>query len=146
MTIPLGFAFYMPAPELTAWYKHERILKPQDIAPKHRPPKPPPHPPYPTQPALALGLLEQCTAHHPDRKGQSVIADALSGSAGLMAGAAALFGGVQGMSQLRSHQQVRLYKREQHVADSCATHPGTPLRIRIRGGDEMVAVVGSGRL
>jgi hypothetical protein len=146
LTIPLGFAFYMPAPELTAWYTHERILKQQGIPPKHRPPKPPAHPQYPTKQALALCLLEQGKEHYPDLKVPSVIADALYGSAGFMAGASALFGGVQVMSQLRSNQKVRAYKRAQHVADYVATHPGTPLRIRIRGGDEMVAVVGSGRL
>jgi hypothetical protein len=146
ITIPVGFAFYMPAPELTAWYKQERILKQQSIPPKHRPPKPPPNPQYPTKQELALRLLEQCQEHHPDLKVQSVIADALYGSADFMDGASALFGGVQVISQLRSNQKVRVYKREQHVADYVATHPGTPLRIRIRGGDEMVAIVGSGRL
>jgi hypothetical protein len=39
-----------------------------------------------------------------------------------------------------------VHKREQHVADYFATHPGTPQQIRIRGGDEMVAIVGSARL
>jgi hypothetical protein len=146
ITIPLGFAFYMPAPELTAWYKQERILKQQGIPLKHRPPKPPPNPQYPTKQELALCLLEQCKEHHPDLKVQAIIADALYGSAGFMDGASALFGGVQVISQLRSNQKVRVYKREQHVADYFATHPGTPLRIRIRGGDEMVAIVGSGRL
>jgi hypothetical protein len=146
ITIPLGFAFYMPAPELTAWYKQERMLKQQGIPPKHRPPKPPPNPQYPTKQELALCLLEQCKAHHPDLKVQSVIADALYGNAGFMDGASALFGGVQVISQLRGNQKVRVYKHEQHVADYFATHPGTPLRIRIRGGDEMEAIVGSGRL
>ena len=63
-----------------------------------------------------------------------------------MDGASALFGGGQVRSQRRSNQQVRVYKREQPVADYVATHPGTPRQIRIRGGDEMVALVGSGRL
>jgi hypothetical protein len=44
ITIPLGFAFYMPAPELTAWYKQERTLKQQGIPRKRRPPKPPSNP------------------------------------------------------------------------------------------------------
>jgi hypothetical protein len=37
-------------------------------------------------------------------------------------------------------------KRDQHVADYFATHPGTPQRLRIRGGHEGVATVGSARL
>jgi hypothetical protein len=36
--------------------------------------------------------------------------------------------------------------RDQHVADYFATHPGTPYSICIRGGTEVVAMVGSARL
>jgi len=56
------------------------------------------------------------------------------------------FGGVQVISQIRSNQKVRLRKREQPVADYFATHPGTPHTIRIRGGEEVIAIVGSARL
>jgi DDE superfamily endonuclease len=146
ITIPMGFAFYMPAPELTAWYTQERLLKQQGIPRKHRPPKPPSNPQYPTKQELALCLLAQCKTHHPALHVHCIIADALYGSAAFMDGASALFGGVQVISQLRSNQRVRVHKRELHVADYFATHPGTPQQIRIRGGDEMVAIVGSARL
>ena len=49
-------------------------------------------------------------------------------------------------TQIRSNQNIRAGKRVQHVADYFATHPGTPYRIRIRGGEEVVALVGSARL
>jgi hypothetical protein len=62
------FVFYMPVPELTAWYKQERILKQQGIPSKHRPPKPPLNPQYATKQELALCLLEQCKEHRPDLK------------------------------------------------------------------------------
>jgi hypothetical protein len=75
-----------------------------------------------------------------------ITADALYGTATFVEGAAALFGGVQVISQIRSNQKVRLQKREQHVADYFATHPGTPQQIRIRGGEEVGAMVGSARL
>jgi hypothetical protein len=39
-----------------------------------------------------------------------------------------------------------VHKREQHVADYFAAHPGTPQKIRIRGGAEVVAIVASARL
>jgi hypothetical protein len=146
LTIPVGFAFYMPAPALTAWYKQERRLKQLGIPRKRRPPKPPVHPLYPTKHELALRLLAQCKAHYPDLHVQCVIADAFYGSATFMEEASAIFGGVQVISQLRSNQKVRVDQREQHVADYFATHPGPPQRIRIRGGDEMVAMVGSARL
>ena len=75
-----------------------------------------------------------------------ITAAALYGTATVVNGAAALFGGVQVISQLRSNQKVRWHKRDQHVADSFATPPGTPQHIRIRGGEEVVALVGSARL
>src|SRR5207237_8810212 len=43
-------------------------------------------------------------------------------------------------------QKSYTYKREQNVSDYFATHPGTPHTIRIRGGQEVVAIVGSARL
>jgi hypothetical protein len=50
------------------------------------------------------------------------------------------------ISQIRSNQNMRVGKRDQHVADYFATHPGPPSSLRIRGGDEVVAMVGSARL
>src|SRR6266478_3805505 len=44
ISIPVGFVFYQPAPELSAWYKQEKTLKKQGVPAKQRPPKPAPHP------------------------------------------------------------------------------------------------------
>jgi len=57
ITLPVGFAFYQPAPELSAWYKQEKALKKQGVAQPQRPPKPPANPAYPTKQQLALRLL-----------------------------------------------------------------------------------------
>jgi hypothetical protein len=146
ITIPMGFAFYQPAPELSAWYKQERRLKHQGIPKPQRPPNPPPKPQYPTKQELALRLLQPCKANHPTLRIHCIVADALYGTAPFIDGASAIFGGVQVISQLRSNQKVRVDKREQHVADYFATHPGTPQKIRIRGGAERVALVHSARM
>src|SRR3989442_14720000 len=66
ISIPVGFVFSQPAPELSAWYKKEKTLKKQGIPQKQRPPKPAPNPQYPTKQQLALRLLEAFKAHHPD--------------------------------------------------------------------------------
>jgi hypothetical protein len=146
LTIPMGFTFYQPAPELSAWYKQERALKQQGVPKSQRPPKPPANPQYPTKQDLALWLLQQCKENHPDLHVHCITADALYGTATFVDAAAAIFGGVQVISQLRSNQKVRLSKREQHVSDYFATHPGTPQTLRIRGGEEVVAMVGSARM
>ena len=74
------------------------------------------------------------------------MADALYGTATFVDGASAICDGVHVLSHIRSTQNIRGGKRAQHIADSCATHPGTPQRLRIRGGQEVVATVGSARL
>src|SRR5467141_4090726 len=146
ISLPVGVVFYQPAPELSTWDKTEKALKKQGVPQKQRPPKPAPNPQYPTKQQLALCLLEAFKTHHPDMQIHCITADALYGTATFVDGASALFGGVQVLSQIRSNQNLRVGKREQHVADYFATHPGTSHRIRIRGGAEVSAMVGSARL
>ena len=146
ISIPVGGAFYQPAPELSAWDKKEKALKKQGVAKPQRPPKPPTNPAYPTKQQLALRLLERFHAQYPPLRVHCITADALYGTAPFVDGAAVLFGGVQVIAPRRSNQKGRVHKREQHVADYFATHPGMPHSIRIRGGEEVIAIVGSARL
>ena len=146
ISIPVGFVFYQPDPDLSAWYRREKALKKQKVPKAQRPPKPAPNPAYPTKQQLALRLLEDFKANHPDIQVHCITADALYGTAPFVDAASALYGGVQVLSQIRSNQNIRIGKREQPVADYFATHPGTPHRIRIRGGEEVVAMVSSARL
>ena len=146
ISIPVGVVFYQPAPELSAWYKTDKNFKRQGVPPKQRPRKPAPNPQYPTKEQLALRLLASFKAHHPEVRIHAVMADALYGTATFVDGASTLFNGVQVLSQIRSNQNIRVGTRDQHVADYFATHPGTPYRIRIRGGEEVGALVGSARL
>ena len=146
ISIPVGFVFSQPDPELSVWYQREKALKKQKVPKAQRPPQPAPNPQYPTKQQLALCLLEAFKTHHPDMQIHCITADALYGTATFVDGASALFGGVQVLSQIRSNQNLRVGKREQHVADYFATHPGTSHRIRIRGGEAVVAMISSARL
>jgi DDE superfamily endonuclease len=146
ISIPVGFVFYQPAPELSAWYRWEKARKKHKGPKAQRLPKPAPNPDYPTKQQLALRLLEDFEANHPDIRVHCITADALYGAGPFVDAASALFGGVQVLSQIRSNQNIRIGKREQHVADYFATHPGTPQRICIRGAEEMAAMVSSARL
>jgi hypothetical protein len=146
ISIPVGFVFYQPDPELSAWYRREKARKKHQGPKAQRLPKPAPNPAYPTKQQLALRLLADFKANHPDIRVHCITADALYGMAPFVDTASALFGEVQVLSQIRSNQNIRIGKREQHVADYFATHPGTPQRICIRGAEEMVAMVRSARL
>jgi len=91
-------------------------------------------------------VLAKFKTHHPDVRVHCSAADALYGTAAFVDGAAAMFGGVQVISQRRSNQTVRLQKRAQSVVEYFATHPGIPHTLPIRGGHEVVAIVSSARL
>src|SRR5712691_2867566 len=80
ISMPVGFVFYQPAPELSAWYKQEKGLKKQGVPHKQRPPKPAPNSLYPTKQQLALRLLEAFKAQHPDIRVHCIAADALYGT------------------------------------------------------------------
>jgi len=146
ITIPMACAFYQPAPELSAWYQEDKRRTQEGVPKQQRPPKPPPNPAYPTTQELALRLLQQCKAHHPELRVHCLVADALYGASTFVDAASAIFEGGQGSSQRRSHQTVRVYKCEQYVADYFTSHPGTPQKIRIRGGEEIAVLVGSARM
>ena len=146
ISMPVGFGFYQPAPELSAWYKRAKVFKKQGVPPKQRPPKPAPNAQYPTKQHLALRLLAAFKAQHPDIRVHCIVADALYGTGTFVDEASAMFGGVQVLSQIRSNQNIRARTREQHVADYFATHAGTPHTTRIRGGEEVVVWVSSARL
>lgn len=146
ISLPVGFVFYQPDPELSTWYRREKTRKKHKGPKAQRLPKPAPHPDYPTKQQLALRLLADFKANHPDIRVHCITADALYGTAPFVDAASALFGGVQVLSQIRSNQNIRIGKREQHVADYFATHPGTPQRICIRGAEERAARVSSARL
>src|SRR5438093_8989286 len=94
ISIPVGFTFYQPAPELSAWYKKEKALKKQGVAKQQRLPKPAPNPHYPTKQDLALRLLAQFKAQHPDCRVHCITADALYGPAPFADGASAMLGGL----------------------------------------------------
>ena len=72
---------YQPDPELSAWYRREKALKKHTAPKAQRPPKPAPNPEYPTKQHLALRLLEDCKANHPDIRVHCITADALYGTA-----------------------------------------------------------------
>jgi hypothetical protein len=75
-----------------------------------------------------------------------VLADALYGTAHLVDAASVLFAGVQVISQLRRHPTVRFRPRTLSVQQYFERYPGVPQTLRLRGGRDVHARVGSARL
>ncbi len=142
---PGGVVCSQPAPAWRAWDKQATALQPHGVPPKPRPSPPPAHPRSPTTHALALSVRAPWKTQPPAGKVNGLTAEARSGPASCGDGASARCGGVQVLAPIRSTQTVRLPKRAQHGSDSWATHPGPPPTLRLRGGHEGVAIVGSAR-
>jgi len=146
ITIPVGFAFYRPDPVRTAWTKENKALKKKGIPKKERPSEPTKNLAYPTKVELALRLLKEFKQWHPTVVVKAVLADALYGAAKFVDPASAIFGDNQVVSQLRHNQKVNFRGRTLPVDEFFNRYPGVPVKLRIRGGEEVAAIVSSARL
>ena len=90
--------------------------------------------------------MEQFRHHHSQIKVKAVVADALYGQAKFMDAAAALFGGVQVISQLHHNQNIRYQNRKQHVSTYFSKYQGVAQVVSIRGLAPITAIVASARL
>jgi len=146
ITIPVGFSFYEPDPELKAWRKQDEKLKKQGVAKKDRPPELPRNPNYPTIPEISLNLLEQFKKKHSNIKIECILADALYGTAKFLDTASKIFGGIQVISQIKSNQNILFKGRERSVKSYFDKFKGVAHKIKIRGGKKVKVIVGSARL
>jgi len=146
ITVPVGFDFYVPDPELSAWRKEDKRLRKKNVPKTMRPPKPPRNPAYPTIPQIALSLVEKFKRDHPQIHVPCISADALYGTGEFVDDAARIYKNVQVISQIRSNQNVRFRERTLSVEKYFAKRSGVKQTIRIRGGEEVEATVGSARL
>lgn len=145
VTIPVGFVFYIPDPALSAWYKLKKQAKKTKTETK-LPPKPKRNEAYPTKQEIALSLLEEFRAYHPEVQIKCIVADALYGTDNFLSKASAIFGGIQVISQLRSNQNVRSRGQLINVESYFAKYPGGIQEVKIRGGELVKVIVGSARL
>ena len=65
LTLPVGFDFYMPDPQLKVWEKKDEELRKKGIAKKERPPKPKRDERYPKKETIGLNLLREFHEYHP---------------------------------------------------------------------------------
>jgi hypothetical protein len=146
VTVPVGFSFYMPDPALSAWYKMRNATQKEEPGKRKLPRKPKRNPAYPTKQQIALNLLYEFRAYHPEVQVKCIVADALYGTDEFINKASQVFGGIQVISQLRSNQKVRSRGQLMSVAAYFAKYGGGLQEIKIRGGESAKVVIGSARL
>lgn len=132
-TFPVGFRFYVPDPQLSAWRKRDKALKKQGVVKGLRPKRPmPDHLRYPTLQTLALEMIEEFVTQFPELVIKGVLADALYGTASFMDKAARLTG-AQVVSQLRANQLVSNRNSQAILSDYFARQQGVETQVIIRG-------------
>ena len=146
VTLPVGFRFHQPDPKQIAWRKEDERLRKEGKKKSQRPVALAPDPAYPDKSEQVLDLTQEFRKHHPEVKVKAVLADALFGSQAFMDKASRLCGQVQVISQLRNNQKIWFRNRKWSLTEYFNAYPGVPTRLRIRGGEEVDAVVGSARL
>ena len=144
ITFPVGFAFYMPDPALSKWYRQKKQLAKGGMGPLAR--KPAPNKNYPNKQEIALRLLREFKKNHPKIRVRCVVADALYGSKHFVGAASKIFDGVQVISQLKSDQNVRFKNKTMTVETFFSTYAAVTETIPIRGGEPVGAIVASARL
>ena len=137
----------MPDPVVSAWKKKDDRLKKEGVAKKDRPAKPEKNKDYPSKLEIALELLQSFKNHHPEIKVNSVLADALYGTADFMDKASMIFEGVQVISQLRSNQNIKFRGKRINLKNYFnKRNQGVSKKFSIRGGELIEGIVSSARL
>jgi DDE superfamily endonuclease len=146
ITIPVGVEFYMPDPDYTTWKKKNEKLKKKRTPSKQRPPKPEKNDKYPTKVEIAINLANQFNEYFPSIEIQCIIADALYGNKLFFDGVTKSYSNSQIISQIRKNQNVLYRNKKIAVERYFSKRPGIPQKIRIRGGEEIIAIIGSARM
>lgn len=146
LTIPVGYAFHIPDPEYSKWYKENKKLKKAGVPKAKRPVKPKKSENYPTIPMIATKLLGTFVKKHPQIKIEAVTADALYGHAAFMDEASKLTGNAQVVSQIRSNQNILIGKNKKAVKSYFKSRHPIKTLIKVRGGKEISVYIDSARL
>lgn len=145
ITIPVGYAFHIPDPEYSKWYKENKKLKKAGVHASQRPVKPKKSEAYPTIPMIANKLLKTFVQRHPQIKIEAVTADALYGNAAFMDEASRITGKSQVVSQIRSNQNLLIKKHKKTVKNYFQARQPIQKIINVRGGKEVTVYIDSGR-
>lgn len=138
ITIPVGFKFYAPAPELTAWRKEEARLVKNKVAKKYRPAKPQKNPEYPSKLELAQQLVKEFVTNHESFHVKAVVADAAYSTTDFMNQCSEYCKGAQVVSEIKNNQLVFFNNRYMKVSDLFSNYIGTTEEVTLRAHNQEI--------
>lgn len=147
VTLPVGFGFYEPQPEMSSWRKTYNIQKKNGVPKHQRAQKPTPnYEKYPTKAQIALNLLCEFTRSFPQIKIQCILADALYGSSKFFCKVCAQWG-IQVISQVRHNQKIKTRGKFITIEEYFKRYSyGTYREMAIRGAANQLVTLDGARL
>jgi hypothetical protein len=124
LTLPVGFYFYEPAPEMVAWRKEEKRLKEKGVDKCHRPPLPPHNPDYPNKKELGIKLLKNFMSCVDNFKIKAVTADTFYGTRDFISEAISITKQKQVISQIKKNQLINVNGRNIPVNEFFKNYQG----------------------
>lgn len=146
ITIPVGFKFHMPDPEVARWKKKNKLLKKRGVPAERRPSKPSKNPKYLNKNELAIQLLKEFKENFPDIQINCINADALYGNNVFFTGALSVYKSTQIISQIDKNRKVLHRNKQISVEEYFSRTIGTAQKVVIRGEKEEKVTVSSARL
>ena len=146
ITMPVGFKFYMPDPDVSQWKKNDDKLKKSGVPASQRPKKPSVNPKYPSKNVIAVLLLKEFKENYPNIQISCINADALYGNKIFFTGATSVYESTQIISQIDKKRNVQHRGKEISVEEYFSRSVGVSRQIKIRGDKEIDATVNSARL
>ena len=147
VTIPVGFAFYMPDPALSVWKREDERLKKNGVSKRNRPREPNRNPNYPTKVELGLSLLRQFQETHREITVKVILADALYGESRFLEQAGSLWDEVPVISQLHKNQNIWYRGRKRTLENYFNSINGGVIQtLLVRGQQETPVWISCARL
>jgi len=146
ITVPIGYAFHIPDPAISKWFKEDKKLKKAGVPKSERPKEPARSEAYPTIAMIANELLRTFVKKHPTIKIEAVVADALYGNAAFMDEASKITGTSQIVSQLRNNQNILFRNKKKSVKKYFESRQAVEQTLCVRGGKEVTVSISCARL
>lgn len=134
ISIPVGFEFYRPDPEVKKWKNRDAQLRSQGMKKKDRPKRPSANPDFPSREEIACTLAKEFHLQFPNIKVKAITADNAYFTQSYVERIEKIYTTAQILSQIRSNQKVKFRRgKTQSIESFFKNRKWETTTIRLRG-------------
>ncbi len=138
LSIPVGFEFYEPDPNISAWKREDKRLRKKGVSKQFRPKKPDRSPEYPTKKELGLRLLKAFSVSFNTIKIKATVADAFYDTRDFFDGASEFTGQNQVISQIKKTQLINVNGKFIQAEKFFENYQGKTEVVKLRHNDKVI--------